>query len=105
MSALPSDNGDDLTQEERLEKYTGPVDWSYLAPHQKLGHLYHLDLSQNLADVGKLFIHDKREAVDALLKSGDLTLMGDLHAEWFVKNPQMFTAVIVTPFIICQPLD
>lgn len=99
------DPGDDLTESERLERYTGPVDWSYLSPHQKLGNLYHLDVSQNLADVAKFFLHDKKDQVSALLAKGDLTKLDHLHAEWFGKNPQMFTAVIISPFIICQPLD
>lgn len=97
--------GDDaLSEEQRIEKYTGEVDWSYLAPHLRAGVLYHLDPSIELSEAAQHFVKDDSDAVQALMKKGDLTKMDHLHAEWFEKNPQHFTAVVVSPFVLCQPV-
>lgn len=97
--------GDDaLSDDEKIAKYTGDVDWSYLAPHQRAGVLYYVDAEQDLGDVAKAFVEDDASAVAALRKKGDIVLMDHLHAEWFAKNPQVFMAVVVAPFVLCQPL-
>lgn len=94
---------DDSSDEDKIEKYMGEVEWSYLAPHLVNGALFHLDSSLDLVETAKLFTEDDKNGVQALLKKGDLTKMDHLHAEWFEKNPQTFSAVVVTPFVLCQP--
>lgn len=97
--------GDDaMTDEQKIEKYTGDVDWSYLSPHQRAGVLFYVDPEKDLGEVARLFVKDDKDAVLALRKSGDLVLMDHLHAEWYAKNPQTFMAVVVAPFVLCQPL-
>jgi hypothetical protein len=97
--------GEDTSSvEEKLEKYTGTVGWSYLAPHFKSGVLYFVDPSLGLADVGRAFTANEKEAVDAWLKAGDLVKIGDLHAEQWRKGDTEFEALVVSPFVLCRPV-
>ncbi len=94
---------DESSDDEKIEKYMGKVEWSYLLPHLKSGSLLYLDPSLDLVETAKYFTSDDKDTVQALLKKGDLVKMDHLHAEWFEKNSQTFSAVVVTPFVLCQP--
>ncbi len=98
--------GDDgLTAEQRLEKYTGDVDWSYLKPHFKEGALIYVDPSLDLKAVGRVFLADEKEQVEAWLKCGDLVKPGELHAQWWESQGSRFLAQVVQPFVLIQPLE
>ncbi len=94
---------DERSDDDKIEKYMGEVEWSYLLPHLKSGVLFYLDPTLDLVETAKFFTSDDKDAVQALLKKGDLVKMDHLHAEWFEKNAQTFSAVVVTPFVLCQP--
>ena len=97
--------GDDTqSPTEKLEKYTGVVTWDYLKPHFKSGSLIFVDQSLNLTEVGYAFTEDNKEQIQAWLKSGDLLKPSEPHAQWWEANPQEFTALVVSPFVLMQPL-
>tara|TARA_R100000027_G_scaffold7932_4_gene5979 strand:- start:564 stop:881 length:318 start_codon:yes stop_codon:yes gene_type:complete len=99
--AQPEDNS---TDEEKLENYTGEVDWSYLKPHFEKGALVYVDPSLELKTVGLAFTRDDQEQVKAWLKSGDLVQPCELHAEHWEKHDIQFRAAIVRPFVLVQPV-
>jgi len=95
---------DDSTAEEKLEKYTGTVDWTYLRPHFLSGVLYFVDAELKLTEVGAAFAGNEKERVDAWLKAGDLVKIGELHAEQWEKGATEFEALVVSPFVLCRPV-
>ena len=89
---------------DKLEQYTGTVDWSYLRPHFQRGGLFFVDPSLALSDVGAAFANNEREQVEAWLKSGDLVKIGELHAQqWEAAPDTRFEALVVSPFVLCRP--
>lgn len=95
---------DHATAIEKLEKFTGVVDWKYLAPHFQSGVLYFVDPELKLADVGLAFSENQKDQVEAWLKAGDLVKIGDLHAEQWAKGGTEFEALVVSPFVLCRPV-
>ena len=91
--------------EEKLEKYTGTVDWKYLAPHYLTGSLYFVDPQLTLVEVGYAFSHNEKHKVEAWLKAGDLVKIGDLHAQQWQNGATEFEALVVSPFVLCRPLQ
>lgn len=96
--------GDDRSTElEKLAKYTGDVTWSYLKPHYESGALLYLDPSQDITVVGKALADDDKEAIQSLLKSGDLVKPSAPHAAYWEESNPTFTALVVSPFVLVQP--
>ncbi len=90
-------------EEEKLSRFTGVVPWTYLRPHFQSGVLYYVDASLKLAEVGEHFVKNGVEDVEALLRSGDLVKIGELHAEQWEKSDVQFEALVVSPFVLCRP--
>jgi hypothetical protein len=97
--------GDDaMSQDDKVAKYTGDVDWEYLKPHFKTGVMVYVDPSLELAEVAKAFTEDDKEKVAAWMKKADLVKPGTQHADWWEYDKTRFTAVVCTPFVLAQPL-
>jgi len=90
---------------EKLEKYSGEIDWSYLEPHYKAGTLLYVDPNIDLKTAGLAFAEDNTSQVTAWLKSGDLVEPCDLHVDHWKSTQTRFCATIVRPFILAQPID
>jgi hypothetical protein len=99
-----SPNEDSLSQTEKLEKYSGEVDWSYLKPHFKVGNLIYVDPRLDLKAAGLAFTKDDQAQVQKWLQCGDLVQPCQLHADYWEKETPRFQAMIVRPFILAQPL-
>jgi len=97
--------GEDLqSTTEKLDKYTGTVDWEYLKPHFSSGALIYVDPSLPITEVGMALTDDDTEKIQSWLKSGDLVKPSELHARWWEQNKESFTALVVSPFVLMQPL-
>ena len=90
---------------EKLEKYSGDVEWSYLKPHYGAGSLIYVDPSLDLKEAGIAFTNDDKDQVQAWLKSGDLVQPCDLHVEHWIQSKARFNAMIVRPFVLAQPIQ
>lgn len=98
--------GDASTIEEKLAKYKGTVNWEYLRPHYKRGALLFVDPSLTLEEVGAVFAANKRAQVEAWLNAADVVKIGDLHAaQWCPPAEVMFEALVVSPFVLCRPVE
>ncbi|MGJ8654158.1 MAG: DUF2288 domain-containing protein [Opitutaceae bacterium] len=95
------DNQSDL---EKLEKYSGDVDWSYLKPHYEAGSMIYVDPALDLKTAGLAFTNDDKDKVQAWLKSGDLVQPCDLHVQHWIETKAHFNAMIVRPFVLAQPI-
>lgn len=95
---------DGSSDEEKIAKYTGDVDWSYLRPHFKTGNMIYVDSEMDLQEVAEAFVKDDKAQVQAWLKKADLVKPDTLHAEWWEHDQTRFTAVVITPFVLAQPL-
>lgn len=96
---------DSQSQAEKLEKYSGEVDWSYLRPHFEAGNMIYVDPSIELKAVGIIFAKDDQVQVQAWLRAGDLVQPCDLHADHWATEGTLFLAMIVRPFILAQPIS
>lgn len=95
---------DRMSDEEKLEKYCGDVDWSYLKPHYEAGVMIYVDPSLDLKTAGLAFTEDNKDQVQTWLKSGDLVKPCDLHVEHWQQTNTRFNAMIVRPFVLAQPI-
>lgn len=95
---------DAQSAEEKLEKYTGDVDWAYLRPHFEGGNMIYVDPALDLKTAGLAFTNDETAQVQKWLQSGDLVQPCELHAEHWEKTGTRFNAMIVRPFILAQPV-
>lgn len=94
--------GDDgLTEEQRLERYTGPVSYDYLMGPLRNGVLIQVHEALDLREVGLAFIRDDKRRVRAWL---DEEMIVKATEETFEKRdgPEAYTAVVVTPFVLVQ---
>ncbi len=96
--------GDTSSTEEKLEKYTGTVDWKYLAPHYLSGSLFFVDSQLTLVEVGHAFSENEADKVEGWLKAGDLVKIGDLHAEQWQSSGIEFEALVISPFVLFRPI-
>ena len=94
---------DTSSTEDKLEKYTGTVGWSYLKPHFESGALLYVDPSLNISEVGQALANDDKSKIEAWLQSGDMIKPDQLHVQWWEQNPQDFKALVVSPFVLMQP--
>ena len=95
---------DTQSPEERIAKYTGEVTWKYLKPHLEFNSLLWVEPSMKLADVAAALTADDTETVANWLGNGDLVKVGELHAQQWEDSDELFTAVVITPFVLMQPL-
>ena len=95
---------DDTTTEEKLEKYTGEVDWSYLKPHYQSGALLYVDPSLSITEVGKAIADDDLGRVADWRGCGDLVVPSEPHAVYWESANLTFRALVVSPFVLMQPV-
>jgi hypothetical protein len=95
---------DHLSESEKLEKYSGEVDWAYLRPHFEAGNLIYVDPCLDLKATGLAFANDDQAQVQAWLEAGDIVQPCELHAEHWAEADPVFRAMIVRPFILAQPV-
>jgi hypothetical protein len=96
---------DNSSDEEKLEKYSGNVDWSYLKPHYEAESMIYVDPALDLKTAGLAFANDDQVQVKAWLKSGDLVQPCELHAKHWQASNTHFNAMIVRPFVLAQPIS
>ena len=94
---------DESSDKEKIEKYSGEIDWAYLEPHYKTGNLVYVDPCLDLKNVGLAFSSDNQKLVKVWLKSDDVVKPCDLHVQHWKKTKALFEAKIVRPFILIQP--
>ena len=98
--------GDDQASSgEKIAKYTGDVDWNYLKPHYKSGAMIYVDPELDLTVVAEAFTKDNKAQVKAWLKSADLVKPSHLHEDWWEYEQPRFMAVVITPFVLAQPIS
>jgi len=90
---------------EKLEKYAGEVDWDYLRPHFKSAALVYVDPSISLTEVGHAFSIDDAGRVREWRMAGDLVTPSDPHAAYWAESGARFRALVVSPFVLIQPLE
>ncbi|MAB77593.1 MAG: hypothetical protein CMO47_14190 [Verrucomicrobiales bacterium] len=98
--------GDDQTTSlEKLEKYTGIVEWSYLKPHYKNEALIFVDLSLSITEVGEALANDDADKVSLWRSTGDIITPSAPHASYWEESQTKFKALVVSPFVLIQPIQ
>jgi len=95
---------DGSSMEEKLSKYTGEVNWSYLKPHYESGALFFVDSRLSLEEVGAAISRDEKGSVEGWMKAGDLVKIEELHAAQWEEGDTKFEALVVSPFVLCRPV-
>jgi len=96
---------DETSTREKLEKYTGEIEWPHLRPHFDNGALLYLDPSLSLVEVGEALANDDAERVARWKKSGDLVVPSEPHAAHWDQTGASFRALVVSPFVLIQPAE
>ncbi|MGB6219737.1 DUF2288 family protein [Haloferula sp.] len=96
---------DSTSHEEKLENFTGQVNWSYLRPHFQSGVLFFVDPELPLKRVGACIAADETEQVKTWLRSGDLVKIEALHVSQWEGTATEFEALVVSPFVLCRPVS
>lgn len=95
---------DNASDGEKLAKFKGEVDWSYLKPHFERDCLFFVDASLEMTEVGEAMAKDDSEAVKGWMKSGDLVKIEAIHAFQWEDGKTEFEALVISPFVLCRPL-
>ena len=95
---------DNASDGEKLAKFKGEVDWSYLKPHFERDCLFFVDASLEMTEVGEAMAKDDSEAVKGWMKSGDLVKIEAIHAFQWEDGKTEFEAFVISPFVLCRPL-
>lgn len=98
-------NSDEPTSQEQLEKYTGEVRWEYLKPHFETGNLVWVSPDLDLINVGKAFSDDESNRVASWKQQGLILIPSEPHAKFWEESSALFRALVVSPFVLMQPLD
>ncbi|MDF1826178.1 MAG: DUF2288 domain-containing protein [Verrucomicrobiales bacterium] len=98
-------NSEEITTSEKLEKYTGEIQWSYLKPHFDAGSLIWVSKELSLTEVGKAITDDESSQVASWKQEGHLVIPSDPHAEYWESIDAGFCALVVSPFVLIQPLE
>lgn len=96
---------DESSPTDKLEKFTGQVAWEFLRPHFQSGALIFVDPQLSLTEVGTAFTENMTAKVEAWLKAGDLVKIEELHAKQWENTETTFDALVVSPFVLCRPVD
>ncbi len=96
---------DTSTTEDKLEKYTGEVGWPYLKTHFDNGALLYVDPGLSLTEVGEAFSRDDADRVKAWRGSGDIITPSEPHAAYWEESGATFRALVVSPFVLIQPVE
>lgn len=93
--------GDDgLNDEQRIQKYTGPVSYDYLIGPLRNGVLIQVDEALDLHAVAKALIQDDKKRVQAWLAE-ELIVVAQ-EATFPKKEGDAYTATVVTPFVLVK---
>lgn len=98
-------NSDEVTTSEKLEKYTGEIRWSYLKPHFEAGSLIWVCRELSLTEVGEAITNDETDRVTSWKQEGQLVIPSEPHAEFWESSDAGFSALVVSPFVLIQPLE
>ena len=96
---------DQTTIDDKLKKYSGIVNWNYIRPHFLAGNVIYVDSEMEIQKVGKAFSLDHKSQVKNWLRSGEILVPSEPHGKHWEKEKPDFLALIVTPFILIQPVD
>lgn len=89
---------------EKIDKFTGEVDSSYIKPHYQSGNLLYVDPAADLRKIALAIANDEKAFIENALAKGDLVQPCDLHMEHWEKIQARFMVTIVRPFILAQGL-
>lgn len=95
---------DGSSDSEKLAKFKGEVDWTYLKPHFERDCLYFVDPDLEMTEVGEAMAKDDSQAVQGWIKTGELVKIEALHAFQWEDGKTDFEALVISPFVLCRPL-
>lgn len=98
-------SSDEVTTSEKLEKYTGEIQWSYLKPHFEAGSLIWISESLVLTEVGEAITNDDSNRVASWKQEGELVIPSEPHADYWETIDATFRALVVSPFVIIQAVE
>lgn len=98
-------SSEELSTGEKLEKYTGEIQWAYLKPHFEAGSLLWLSPELSITEVGEAITGDDSERVQDWRKEGLLIVPSTPHADYWESTAAAFRALVVSPFVLIQPLE
>lgn len=98
-------NSKELSTGEKLEKYTGEIQWAYLKPHFEGGSLIWLSPELSIIKVGEAITEDDSDRVHSWKKEGLLVVPSQPHAAHWESTEAAFRALVVSPFVLIQPLE
>lgn len=98
-------NSDEPSTAEQLEKYSGEIAWEYLRPHFEAGNLIWVSAEISLTEAGYALTNDESDRVKTWKKEGMLVIPSEPHAAFWEESQARFRALVVSPFVLVQPLE
>ncbi|HEX6927784.1 MAG TPA: DUF2288 domain-containing protein [Gammaproteobacteria bacterium] len=86
----------------RLNAETARIAWAELAPHFARGVVVRVGGSLDLVEVAAAFVEDRRDAVDAWLRAGEIRRATDDDAREWQDGDAGCWAVVVAPWVLVQ---
>lgn len=89
----------------RLVAETGKIRWQELQTHFARGALIHVAPDLDLIDVAMHLVRDDKAAFERWLCAGEVARVTELHARRWQRQPPMFWAVVVAPWVLVQEVQ
>lgn len=86
----------------RLNAETGRIAFAELAPHFARGAVVRVAPGLDLVEVAACFVEDRRDAVEAWVKAGEVAVAGDDDARRWADSGTEFWAVVAAPWVLVQ---
>jgi hypothetical protein len=89
---------------QKLHSETAKISWHDLQPHFARGSLMVLDPALDLVQIAFDFAQDQTDRLKSLIHSKQIGPPDDNQAKcWYLSNAE-FWAVVVSPFVLIQPV-
>jgi hypothetical protein len=87
-----------------LHAESGELSWRELLPHFARGVVVRVGPGLDLIEVAQAFRDDDTPRVSAWLQRGALALAADADARRWNRNPPVFQAIVVAPWVLAREI-
>ena len=90
--------------EDKLKSEVDIADWKALNAHYQRDALITVSNDLDIVEVGLLIAEDNTEKVEAWLNEGKIGKPTEKDVENWKENSTEFTSLILSPYVLIQPL-
>ncbi|MCW8878916.1 MAG: DUF2288 domain-containing protein [Kangiellaceae bacterium] len=100
-----SDQDEELTLEQKLNLETAKIKWKELELFFAKGSLIRVEIGSDLVSVAKLVAENQHQEIEILIANKQIEFVTPSWAKKHCKSDTELWAVVVAPYVLCQPAN